>query len=75
MSQATSTCAAVILAQRRCARRCGDHLGLVAPKAQAPAAPRGTASSQVDLPDFWNYAAALEEASAVGCNHRLEVLQ
>lgn len=69
MSQATSTCAAVllILAQRRssAARRCGNQLGLVEPKAQPPAAPRGPASSQVELPDFWQYAAALEEASAV----------
>ena len=45
-------------------RRC---LGLASPKALQPAAPEGASSGQVELPDFWQYAATLEEVPGPTC--------
>ena len=53
---------ALSLRRQRHQRRQRRCLGLASPKALQPAAPQGVSSGQVELPDFWQYAATLEEA-------------
>lgn len=59
-----ATCTLLTLATGPSSRRRGQPrrcLGLASPKALQPAAPEGASSGQVELPDFWQYAATLEE--------------
>jgi hypothetical protein len=63
VSRATCTLLLTLATASFRRQRCQRYsLGLAAPKALQPAAPEGGSSGQVELPDFWQYAATLEEA-------------